>query len=152
MQQRWGLPIVAWPSRLRPSYWDGIALPLVIGAIMLMLWFAVRSVRLIVCILATTITGLVLAAGWGLLVFHRFNVISVAFIPLFVGLGIDFGIQFSVRFRAEQHVKPDIASALLAAGEGMARAPAVVTANHSPPKAVSSSPLAWPAAESSTKR
>ncbi len=38
MQQRWGLPIVAWPSRLRPSFWDGIALPLVIGAIMLIAW------------------------------------------------------------------------------------------------------------------
>ncbi|HEX4192588.1 MAG TPA: ABC transporter permease subunit [Stellaceae bacterium] len=38
MQQRWGLPIVAWPSRLRPSYWDGIALPLVLGAIVLIAW------------------------------------------------------------------------------------------------------------------
>ncbi|HEV8016735.1 MAG TPA: ABC transporter permease subunit [Stellaceae bacterium] len=38
MQQRWGLPIVAWPSRLRPSYWDGIALPLVIGTIVLIAW------------------------------------------------------------------------------------------------------------------
>jgi NitT/TauT family transport system permease protein len=38
MQQRWGLPIVAWPSRLRPSFWDGIALPLVIGVIMLIAW------------------------------------------------------------------------------------------------------------------
>src|ERR1700743_373246 len=38
MQKRWGLPIVAWPSRLRPSYWDGIALPLVIGVIVLIAW------------------------------------------------------------------------------------------------------------------
>jgi NitT/TauT family transport system permease protein len=38
MQQRWGLPIVAWPSRLRPNYWDGVALPLVLGAIMLIAW------------------------------------------------------------------------------------------------------------------
>jgi len=38
MQQRWGLPIVAWPSRLKPSYWDGIALPLVLGAIILIAW------------------------------------------------------------------------------------------------------------------
>ena len=38
MQQRWGLPIVAWPQRLRPSFWDGVALPLVIGAIMLIAW------------------------------------------------------------------------------------------------------------------
>ena len=38
MQQRWGLPIVAWPSRLRPSLWDGLAIPLVFGAIMLIAW------------------------------------------------------------------------------------------------------------------
>ena len=38
MQQRWGLPIVAWPSRLMPSFWDGVALPLVIGGIALIAW------------------------------------------------------------------------------------------------------------------
>ena len=38
MQQRWGLPIVAWPSRLRPNFWDGIALPLVLGTIVLIAW------------------------------------------------------------------------------------------------------------------
>ncbi len=38
MNQRWGLPIVAWPSRFRPSFWDGVALPLVIGVIMLFAW------------------------------------------------------------------------------------------------------------------
>ncbi|MDE2227701.1 MAG: ABC transporter permease subunit [Alphaproteobacteria bacterium] len=38
MAQRWGLPIVAWPSRLRPNVWDGIALPLVLGAVILLAW------------------------------------------------------------------------------------------------------------------
>ncbi len=38
MAERWGLPIVAWPQRLRPNYWDGIALPVVIGAILLAGW------------------------------------------------------------------------------------------------------------------
>ncbi|MGO8917138.1 MAG: ABC transporter permease [Stellaceae bacterium] len=38
MQQRWGLPIVAWPSRLKPNYWDGIALPLVLGTLVLIGW------------------------------------------------------------------------------------------------------------------
>jgi len=38
MNQRWGRPIVAWPSRFRPSFWDGVALPLVLGAIMLLAW------------------------------------------------------------------------------------------------------------------
>jgi NitT/TauT family transport system permease protein len=38
MAERWGLPIVAWPSRLRPTVWDLIALPLVLGAIALLAW------------------------------------------------------------------------------------------------------------------
>lgn len=94
---------------------------LAFAAIVAMLWMAVRNVRLILAILATTLVGLVCAAAVGLAVFHRFNVISVAFIPLFVGLGIDFGIQFSVRFRAEQEEQPDLDSALRAAGAGMGR-------------------------------
>ena len=27
METRWGLPLIAWPSRLRPNYWDLVALP-----------------------------------------------------------------------------------------------------------------------------
>ena len=38
MQQRWGLPLVAWPSRLRPNYWDLVALPMALGAIALVAW------------------------------------------------------------------------------------------------------------------
>jgi NitT/TauT family transport system permease protein len=38
MEQRWGLPIVAWPTRLRPNFWDLVALPLVIGFIVLISW------------------------------------------------------------------------------------------------------------------
>jgi NitT/TauT family transport system permease protein len=38
MAERWGLPIVAWPRRLRPNYWDGIALPVVIGGIIMAGW------------------------------------------------------------------------------------------------------------------
>jgi NitT/TauT family transport system permease protein len=38
MEQRWGLPLIAWPSRLRPNYWDLIALPLVFGLLALIAW------------------------------------------------------------------------------------------------------------------
>src|ERR1700686_2303574 len=38
MEQRWGLPLVAWPSRLRPNAWDLVALPLVLGTIALVAW------------------------------------------------------------------------------------------------------------------
>jgi hopanoid biosynthesis associated RND transporter like protein HpnN len=97
----------------------GLIATLAVLAILGMLWLAVRSPRLIAAILITTLVGLVVAAAWGLLVFGRFNVISVAFIPLFVGLGIDFGIQFSVRFRADFHGGLTRGEALEAAGGGM---------------------------------
>ncbi|MFL5265614.1 MAG: ABC transporter permease subunit, partial [Stellaceae bacterium] len=38
MEQRWGLPLIAWPSRLRPNYWDLVALPMVLGAMALIAW------------------------------------------------------------------------------------------------------------------
>jgi NitT/TauT family transport system permease protein len=38
MAQRWGLPVVAWPVRLRPNFWDLVALPLVIGLIAVIAW------------------------------------------------------------------------------------------------------------------
>ena len=99
----------------------GLIAAIAIAAIIGMLWMAVRSVRLIGAILITTLIGLIAAAACGLLIFHTFNVISVAFIPLFVGLGIDFGIQFTVRFRAEHRQCDAVNPALIAAGEGMGR-------------------------------
>jgi hopanoid biosynthesis associated RND transporter like protein HpnN len=88
-------------------------------ALVVMLWLAVRSARLVLAILLTTLVGLVITAGLGLLAAGRFNLISVAFVPLFVGLGVDFGIQVCVRFRAERRDHPDARAALAAAGQGV---------------------------------
>ncbi len=90
-----------------------------VASILIMLWLAVRSVRIMACILAVTVIGLMITAAGGLLAVHRFNLISVAFIPLFVGLGVDFGIQFSVRYKAERLVHGDLRQALAAAGRGV---------------------------------
>ncbi len=90
-----------------------------ISAMLVMLWLGVRSVKLIAAILITTVAGLVITAALGLASVHRFNLISVAFIPLFVGLGVDFGIQFSVRYRAERLTHPELKDALAAAGAGV---------------------------------
>ncbi len=94
---------------------------LALSAILVMLWLAVKSVRLMISIIAVTVIGLVTTAACGLAIFHRFNVISVAFIPLFVGLGIDFGIQLTVRFRAEHTGGTNTRQALIASGAGMGR-------------------------------
>jgi uncharacterized protein len=99
----------------------GLIAALASGAIILMLWFAVRSPRLIASILVTTLAGLLTTTGLGLALFHRFNVISVAFIPLFVGMGMDFGIQLSVRYRAERTAGRGMGPALVAAGRAMGK-------------------------------
>ncbi len=85
-------------------------------AVLLTLWLAVRSVRIIGAILITLIVGLVLTTGIGIAYAHVFNIISIAFIALFVGLGVDFAIQFSVRYRSERHSTDDLAKALAQAG------------------------------------
>jgi NitT/TauT family transport system permease protein len=38
MEQRWGLPLIAWPLRLRPNYWDLVALPMMLGGLALVAW------------------------------------------------------------------------------------------------------------------
>lgn len=63
---------------------------------------ATRSVRLVAAIMVTILVGLSVTTAIGLLAVGRLNLISVAFIPLFVGLGVDFGIQICVRFNAER--------------------------------------------------
>ena len=97
-------------------------------ALLGILWLAVRSARVVIAILATTLLGLIMTTGIGLLATGRFNVISVAFIPLFVGLGIDFSIQVSVRCLAERRIHPELKAALTAAGRGVGGALALAAA------------------------
>ena len=89
---------------------------LMLGATLAMLWLALRSVRMISAVLVTIAIGLAITTAGGLLVYGRFNVISVAFIVLFVGLGVDFGIQFCVRYRAERHRVGNLQEALAHTG------------------------------------
>lgn len=88
-------------------------------AVTLTLWLAVRSFRIIFCILATLFTGLALTMGLGLAAVGVFNIISIAFVALFVGLGVDFGIQFCVRYRAERFGGGALEAALARAGRGV---------------------------------
>jgi hopanoid biosynthesis associated RND transporter like protein HpnN len=106
----------------------GLVTGAMVLALVAILWLAVRSVRFVVAILATTLLGLVVTAGVGLLAIGRFNLISVAFIPLFVGLGVDFNIQLSVRCLAERLVHPELKAALAAAGSSVGRALALAAA------------------------
>jgi hopanoid biosynthesis associated RND transporter like protein HpnN len=90
---------------------------LITGAIVLfILWLALRSVRLIIAVLVNLIVGLPLTAALGLFLVGSFNLISVYFAVLFVGIGVDFAIQYSVRYRSERHSIPGLAPAIQRAG------------------------------------
>jgi uncharacterized protein len=56
--------------------------------------------------------GFVVTAAAGLLMVGAFNLISVAFGILFIGLGADFCIQFTVRYRSERHERDEVRAAL----------------------------------------
>ncbi len=86
-----------------------------IGAVLVILWLALRSVRIILAVITCLIVGLTISAALGLLMVGALNVISVAFFVLFIGLGVDFGLQFSVRYRAERHEYGDLRAALRSA-------------------------------------
>ncbi|CUS45401.1 MAG: MMPL family transporter [Pseudomonadota bacterium] len=90
-----------------------------LGAMLLTLWFATRSVRLVVAIFGTIVLGLIVTLAVGLFAVGRLNLISVAFIPLFVGLGVDFGIQICVRYNAERVAGLAPAAALQAAAAAL---------------------------------
>ncbi len=90
----------------------GLVGALMAGAMLVVLWLATRSLRMVAAIMATILTGLVITTALGLIMVGRLNLISIAFIPLFVGLGVDFGIQVTVRFNAERHHRAEPMEAL----------------------------------------
>ncbi|MGH6738620.1 MAG: MMPL family transporter, partial [Bradyrhizobium sp.] len=94
----------------------GLNATVTIAVVLLILWLALRSVRIIFAVFVSLVVGLAVTAALGLLMVGTLNLISVYFAVLFVGLGVDFGIQFSVRYRAERHLLDDVRGALLQAG------------------------------------
>ena len=83
--------------------------------VVIVLWLALRSWKIIVAVCFSLAVGLAATAALGLAMVGSFNLISIAFFVLFVGLGVDFGIQFSVRYRAERHEQDDLHLALQSA-------------------------------------
>ena len=70
-------------------------------AVALLLFWGLRSWRLIAATLMTLAVGLVVTAGFTALAIGRLNLISVAFAVLFVGLGVDFGIHVVLRYQEQ---------------------------------------------------
>ena len=84
---------------------NGIA---TIVIVLVILWMALKSGKIILAVFLNLIFGLALTAALGFLVVGPLNLISIAFAVLFVGLGVDFAIQFSVRYRADRYDVDDL--------------------------------------------
>jgi uncharacterized protein len=89
----------------------GDTLSALLGALII-LWLALRSWKIVAAVFFSLMVGLAATAALGVAMVGAFNLISIAFFVLFVGLGVDFGIQFSVRYRSERHEQPDLRKAL----------------------------------------
>lgn len=90
-----------------------------LAVVLAILWLALRSKRMIVAIFATLAVGLPITAALGLLIVGSLNMISVAFMVLFVGLGADFAIQYGVKYREERHRDERLDHALIGAAHSM---------------------------------
>lgn len=95
---------------------DGMELSVTLSfaLVILILYLALQSKRLIVPILMTLMVGLIATTAFAMLTVGSLNLISVAFAVMFLGIAVDFGIQFGVRFRDEHHNEPDFQKALTA--------------------------------------
>jgi len=90
---------------------------LTLAALLLILWLALRSARIIIAVMVSLCIGLAITTAAGLAMVGAFNLISVAFAVLFVGIGVDFGIQFAVRYRHERYGSDDLPAALVLAAK-----------------------------------
>lgn len=100
---------------------EGMGVALVMSTVLVLglLFFALRSFRLIAGAFATLMIGLVLTFAFATLAVGSLNLVSIAFAVMFIGLSIDFGIQYGVRFG--QEMVEGTEQPLVRAGAVMAR-------------------------------
>ncbi len=70
-----------------------------LALVIVVLFFGLRSTKLVLCTLLVLIMGLILTAGFATVAVGHLNVLSVAFAILYIGLGVDFAIHICLAFR-----------------------------------------------------
>ncbi|WP_430233351.1 MMPL family transporter [Nitrosomonas communis] len=65
----------------------------------IVLYFAMRSIGMVLAVLLCLTLGLLLTAAFATAAIGQLNVISIAFAVLYIGLGADFAIHFLLRYR-----------------------------------------------------
>lgn len=100
----------------------GLAGMVSLSLVLLLLFWALKSPRLVGALLITLVMGLIWTAAFATLAIGRLNLISVAFAVLFIGLSVDFGIHFVLRVREEMRSHVTIRDAMRPATAGVAGA------------------------------
>jgi hopanoid biosynthesis associated RND transporter like protein HpnN len=93
--------------------WSGL---LSFAAVVVLVWLALRSGRLVVASLATLLVGLVWTGGFAVLAVGHLNLVSATFAVLYIGLGIDFAIHLGMHFAELQRAGVETPLALREAG------------------------------------
>ncbi len=76
----------------------GVAFLVSLATVAVIVFAGLRSLRLGAAILLTLVMGLVWTGALGIALFGEMNLLSIAFVVLFVGLSDDFGIHFCLRY------------------------------------------------------
>ncbi|MCC7017659.1 MAG: MMPL family transporter [Rhodospirillales bacterium] len=76
----------------------GVAFLISLATVAVIVFAGLRSLRLGLAILLTLVMGLTWTGALGIALFGELNLLSVAFVVLFVGLSDDFGIHFCLRY------------------------------------------------------
>ncbi|MEJ2386548.1 MAG: MMPL family transporter, partial [Chromatiaceae bacterium] len=77
------------------------SLELSLALVVVFLVLGLRNIRMIFATLTVLLMGLLWTVAFAVLSVGAFNLISVSFGVLFIGLGVDFGIQFCMRYYEE---------------------------------------------------
>ena len=76
-----------------------LALSVALVMVAVLLYFALRSLRLMLAAVVTLVYGLIATAAFAAAAVGHLNIISIAFGVLYVGLGIDYALYLCMQFR-----------------------------------------------------
>ena len=99
--------------------WQVIILSLILVTSLLVI--GLGSISTVLACIITLISGLVLTTAFAIATVGSFNLISIVFAVLYIGLGIDFAIHYSLRYGETITVSNSHLEALINASKGIFR-------------------------------
>lgn len=82
-----------------------------------LLWLALRSVWMLLAAFLTLTAGFLLTAAFATWAVQEINLITIAFVVLYIGLGINYSIHFILRYQEQLVQQPQRAQAIMSTGQ-----------------------------------